>query len=290
MVRFVATLIGGLTLGGTFSLIALGLVFAFRATKIFNFAQGEFLLLPAFIVGYLETRNLPFGVILTIALVVSALVGILFYVLVLNRTTGLPLFMGIIATLGLAAILDGVMGIMFKVGQYQVILPGTPKGSVTIFGAGVSKASLFFAGLTIVLALIVIAVVRFTHVGLSITAAGQDAVLASQCGLQVRRLHAASWAVAGILAAIAGIAYASTSTADVSMTSLGLAALPAIVIGGIDSIEGAVVGGIFIGLLESFTQTYLGGQYVDVITYVMLLLVLLLYPQGLFGSKEVVRA
>jgi branched-chain amino acid transport system permease protein len=289
-VRFVTSIVGGFALGGTFSLIALGLVLAFRATRVFNFAQGELILLPAFIMGYAETHHVSLALSLTLAFVINAFIGVLFYILVLNRTTNLPLFMGIFATLGLAAILDGIMGIVFQAGQYQLVIPGIPKGSVFIFRAGISQESLYFAAFTILLAAIVAGVIRFTHIGLRITAAGQNALLASQCGLQVRRLHTTSWAVAAVLAATAGIVYGATTSASVSMITLGLAALPAIVLGGLDSIEGAVVGGMIMGLVDGFTATYLGGQYVDLVTYGMLLAVLLVYPQGLFGSKEVVRA
>ena len=288
--RFVTSVVGGFALGGTFALIALGLVLAFRATKVFNFAQGELILLPAFIIGYSEAHHVSLALSLTLAFVINAFIGVLFYVAILNRTTNLPLFMGIFATLGMAAILDGVMGIVFQAGSYQVVIPGTPQGSVFIFRAGVSKESLFLAILTVVLAAVVAGVIRFTHIGLSITAAGQNSLLASQCGLQVRRLHTAAWGVAAVLAAVAGIAYAATTSASASMLSLGLAALPAIVLGGMDSIEGAVVGGMIMGIVDGFAATYLGGQYVDVVTYGLLLVFLLVYPQGLFGSKEVVRA
>jgi len=290
VVRFVTSVIGGFELGGTFALISLGIVLAFRATKIFNFAQGEFLLLPAFIIGFAQVHHVPLGESLVLAFAVNAVLGVLFYLLVLNRTTNLPLFMGIIATLGLAAILDGVMGILFQVGQYEVVIPGIPKGSFTLFGAGVSEEALFFAVFTLVLAGACAIFIRFTHVGLSLTAAGQNALLASQCGLQVRRLHATSWAVAALLAAVAGISYGSATVANTSMVTLGLAALPAIMLGGLDSIEGAICGGVIVGLMEGFAGTYLGGQYVNLVTYVMLLVVLLVRPQGLFGSKEVVRA
>jgi branched-chain amino acid transport system permease protein len=290
VIRLATSIIGGVELGGTFALIALGIVLAFRATKIFNFAQGEFLLLPAFIIGYAQVHQVPLGESLVIAFAVNAVLGIAFYLLVLNRTTNLPLFMGIIATLGLAAILDGVMGILFQVGQYEVVIPGVPRGSFTVFGAGVSEEALFFGVFTLVLAGACALFIRFTHVGLSLTAAGQNALLASQCGLQVRRLHAISWAVAAILAAVAGISYGTATVANTSMVSLGLAALPAIMLGGLDSIEGAIAGGVIVGLMESFAATYLGGQYVNLVTYALLLVVLLVRPQGLFGSKEVVRA
>jgi branched-chain amino acid transport system permease protein len=198
--------------------------------------------------------------------------------------------MGIVATFGLAAILDGIMGIVFGGRQYNIVIPALPKGSVQIASAHVSESSLILTGLTLVLALSVVYVMRFTRLGVMVRAAGQDPVLAGQSGIPVGRIYMWSWALAAMLAAVAGISYGSTAAVNTSMVGLGLAAIPAIVLGGLDSIEGAVIGGIAIGLVQAFVQVYLGGLSVDVITYALLLLGLLLYPQGLFGTKEVVRA
>jgi branched-chain amino acid transport system permease protein len=290
MVLFIGGLIGGIGLGGVYALTSLGLVFAFRATKTFNFAHGELMLLPAFIVGYLQLHNVALGLAVVVALASSTVAGGLFYVLVLRRTTGLSLFMGIVATFGLAAILDGILGIFFSEGQYSVVLKAVPSGSITILGAHVSEASLILAGFTLALAVLIALLVRFTHIGITIKAAGQDPLLASQCGIPVRWLYMGSWAVAGLLAGVAGISYASQSVANTSLIDLALAAIPAIVLGGMDSIDGAVIGGLVIGLAQGFTQIYLGGNYVDLVTYSLLLVVLLVYPQGLFGTKEIVRA
>lgn len=290
MVLFIGGLIGGISLGGVYALTGLGLVFAFRATRTFNFAHGELMLLPAFIVGYLQLHNVSLGVAIVVALVSSTIAGGLFYVLILRRTTGLSLFMGIVATFGLAAILDGIMGLLFSKGQYSVVLKAVPSGSIKILGAHVSEASLILAGFTLALAILVAVFVRFTHLGITIRAAGQDPLLASQCGIPVRWLYTGSWAAAGLLAGVAGISYASQSVANTSLIELALAAIPAIVLGGMDSIDGAVVGGLVIGIAQGFTQIYLGGNYVDLVTYSLLLLVLLVYPQGLFGTKQIVRA
>jgi branched-chain amino acid transport system permease protein len=287
---FVSAAAAGLLLGGTFALIALGLVVAFRATRTFNFAHGEFMLLPAFIVGYLQTRHDSTVLSIVLAIVVVGMVGSLFYLAVLRRTTGLPIFMGIVATFGLAAILDGVMGVLFGGQQYNIGISALPRGSLEIAGAHISRMSLTLTVLTLLLALIVVVVMRFTHLGVMIRSAGQDPVLASQCGIPVGLIYMASWAVAAILAGVAGISYGSSASVSTSVVDLALAAIPAIVIGGIDSVEGAVVGGVVVGLVQGFVQVYLGGLDVDVITYSLLLVGLLLYPQGLFGTKDVVRA
>ncbi|ASW55646.1 branched-chain amino acid ABC transporter permease [Plantactinospora sp. KBS50] len=290
MARFIVSLVAGMTLGGTFALIGLGLVLAFRATHTFNFAHGQLMLLPAFIVGWLQLDGVPTWQALLIALVTSMAVGALFYWLVLRRTTGQGVMMGIIATFGLAFVLDGLMGIVVPANQYGIDLPGIPTGTVGILGVRVSAESLTFAVGTFALALAVIAVLRFTNLGIRVRAGGQNALLASQGGVNVRRVHMGSWAVAAVLAAVAGISYGSVTTVNASLIGLGLAAIPAIILGGMDSIEGALVGGVIVGLLQAFTQTYLGGQYTDVVSYAVLLVVLLVLPQGLFGTKNVVRA
>jgi branched-chain amino acid transport system permease protein len=290
MVLFVASIVGGGVLGGIFALIGLGFVLAFRATGTFNFAHGELMLLPAFIVGYAELHHLAFTAGLVIAVVIAAVIGAAFYLLVLRHTTGLHLFMGAVATFGLAAILDGVMGIVFGSNQYVIQHAGLPSGNTHILKATVSKEQIVLTVFSLLLAALVMVVVRFTHLGVMIRAAGQDAILASQGGIPVRRIYLVSWGASAVLAGIAGIVYGASAVVNTSMVTLGLAAIPAIVLGGMDSIGGAIVGGIIVGLIESFTQVYLGGTYVDAVTYGMLLIVLLAYPQGLFGTKQVVRA
>jgi branched-chain amino acid transport system permease protein len=290
MDRLVVSVIGGASLGGVYALIGLGLVLVFRATATLNFAHGEFMLLPAFLVGWWQASHpTNIGPGFVIAGVVAALIGTFFYLTVMRRATGLPPFISFVATLGLASILDGVMGIIFGVNSYTIRIPGLPHGVVDILGARFSTGSLALTCFTLVLAGAVAAVMRFTTLGTRIRAAGQDAVLASQGGIQVRRLYTGSWAAAGVLAAVAGLAYGTSNIVDTSMTSLALAAFPAVLLGGLDSFEGAVAGGLLVGVVQGFTATYLGGTYLDLVTYSLLLGVLLLFPYGLLGSRRVER-
>ena len=290
MSRVVVALVGGASLGGIYALIGLGLVLAFRATATLNFAHGELMLLPAFLVGrWQQDHVMNIGLALLLAALAGAVICVLFYQTVLRRTTGLPPFMGFVATLGLAAILDGVIAIAFGTNTYPIRLAWLPTSVVTIFGARFSATSLILTGFTLLLAGAVAAVMRFSLVGMRIRAAGQDALLASQGGIHVRRLYTGSWAAAGVLAAVAGVAYGSANIVDPSMTTLALAAFPAILLGGLDSFEGAVLGGLIIGVAQGFTASYLGGTYLDLVTYSLLLLVLLVYPYGLLGSKRVTR-
>lgn len=290
MDRIVVSLLGGGSLGGTYALVALGIVLAFRATGTFNFAHGQFMLFPAFLVGAWQAQQrASLSVSVTVGLAVIALVGVIFYLVVLQRTVGLLHFMGVIATFGLAAVLDGVMLIVFGSPQYNLDFSLLPQGVVVLLGARVSTSSLVLTAFTLLLATLVAGGLRFTPLGIRIRAAGQDAILASQGGINVRVLYMGSWALAAALAGVAGIVYGTTNLVNHSMVDVALAAFPAILIGGLDSIEGAVLGGLLVGVAQGFIATYLGSQLLDVITYGLLLLVMLIFPQGLLGTRTVTR-
>lgn len=290
MDRVIVSLVGGGSLGGTYALVALGIVLAFRATATFNFAHGQFMLFPAFLVGAWQAQHVqPLAVSITVGLVTVALIGLVFYLLVLQRTVGLAHFMGVIATFGLAAVLDGVMLIIFGSPQYNIDFPLLPRGVVVLLGVRVSATSLVIAAFTLLLAVGVAASLRFTPLGIKIRAAGQDAILASQGGINVRVLYMGSWALAAALAGVAGITYGTTNIVNHSFVDVALAAFPAILIGGLDSIEGAIIGGLVVGIAQGFIATYLGSQLLDVLTYALLLVVMLIFPQGLLGTRRVLR-
>jgi branched-chain amino acid transport system permease protein len=290
MTQVIVSLIGGISLGGTYALVALGIVLAYRATSTFNFADGEFMLLPAYLVGAWQAKHeASLGVAVLGGLVIVAVIGVGFYLLVLQRTTGLHHFMGIIATLGLAAVLDGVMLLIFGSPEYTIRASFLPHGVVSIGGARFSATTLTLTAFTLVLATFIAAWLRFTNSGRRLRAAGQDPILASQGGINVRSYYTWSWALSAILAGIAGVVYGMTNVVDSSLVNVALVAFPAIIIGGLDSIEGAVIGGLMIGIFQGFVATYLGSQLLDVLTYALLLVVMLTFPRGLFGTKQVMR-
>jgi branched-chain amino acid transport system permease protein len=290
MDRVIVSVAGGGALGGTYALVALGIVLAFRATGTFNFAHGQFMLFPAFLVGAWQAEHrTSLAVSIIVGLFVISGVGLAFYLLVLQRTVGMLHFMGVIATFGLAAVLDGVMLIVFGSPQYNIDFPGLPHGVVYLLGTRVSAASLVITAFTLVLAALVAAGLRFTPLGIRIRAAGQDAILASQGGLNVRVIYMGSWALAACLAGIAGVAFGTTNLVNSSLVDVALAAFPAILIGGLDSIEGAVIGGLLVGIAQGFIATYFGPQYLDVLTYGLLLVVMLVFPTGLLGTRTVTR-
>lgn len=283
-------IVAGFATGGVFALISLGLVIAFRSTQTLNFAHGQFMLIGALIVGKIQADSqLPLLVIVPFSIATVALLAVVFYLVVLRRVIGLPHFVSVIATLGLAAVLDGLIFLIFGSTPYQLSVPWIPDGSFGLFGSRVPRATITVAVVSIALAIAIATFIRRTKVGAQLRAAGQDAILASQTGIRVHHVYVGAWAAAGALAAVAGITYGSINSVNSSIIDLALFAFPVILLGGLDSIEGAVVGGVAIGIMQSLISTYLGGQFVTVLTYVLLLVVLLLIPNGLFGSREANR-
>jgi branched-chain amino acid transport system permease protein len=290
MRQLVVTLVDGAALGGAYALVSLGLIIIYRGTDTLNFAHGQFMLLAAYLVARWQTQiQVPFGVVALASLLVVATCGWVLFRVVLKRIIGQPPFMGVVATLGVAAIADGVMGLLFGFQQYHVTIQWMPTGTVTLLDARLSTAALAVAAVSLLAAGSVALAVRRTRAGASLRAAGQDVLLASMSGINVHRVYAASWAIGCALAGLAGLIYAATNLVSTDMVALGLLAFPAILLGGLDSIEGSIVGGLLVGLVQAFTAGYIGGEWISVTTYSVLLAIILFRPSGLFGTKVVVR-
>jgi branched-chain amino acid transport system permease protein len=264
--------------------VTLGIVIIFRATETFNFAHGSFMLLAALIVGRLQSHSgLPFALLALISLAIVGALGAMLFRFVLRSTIGRPHFVAVIATLGFAAAADGVIGIVFPQTEYTITIPGLSTGSIRIFGATFSVASLEISAFAVILTVALVLVFRFTSLGVRIRAAGQNSLLASQGGINVHWVYLGSWALACVLAGVAGIAYGSVNSANQGIE--GLAAL----LGGLDSIPGSLIGGFGIGLIGGFVAAYIGGEYVTVVTYLVLLVVMLFLPHGIAGTRSVRR-
>lgn len=290
MALLTTAVVGGLALGGILAIVSLGMVLAYRGTGTVSFSHGQLMLFGAFIVGWVQAKaHLPFVLELLIGLTLPGVIAALFYRLFLRRLIGLPDLFGLMATLGLASLLDAAALALFGSNDYSVNIPGLNSGTWHIFGASVSRPSVLIAAITVVIALGLAAAMRFTHAGTMIRAAGQDPVLASQGGVNIHWVFLGAWALSGALAGIAGIAYANLNIAATGIELVALSALPAMVIGGMDSLSGAVAGGLLVGVFEGFIATYVSSNFVNVAAYLLLLAVLLVKPEGLMGTKYVSR-
>jgi branched-chain amino acid transport system permease protein len=293
----------GLLAGGPLALMALGLVLIFKSSYIFNFAHGQLLLLGALITWWLAVpRGLPLWLAILLALVAVAGVGLLIERLALRPMTGQPLLSIILMTLGLGQVLHGLALLLFGGVQrnfpqifavanpYRITLPFLINGNPVVV---ILKQNLVWSFVIAILGVIVIgAFFRFTYTGLAMRGASEDHELAQSIGLRIHRIFGLSWALAGVVATVSGVLLATSSGLDLSLSVTVLAAFPVVLLGGLESIPGTVVGGLLVGLsqgLVSASKVQLVRNAAEIMPYIVLLLVLLIRPEGLFGQKRIER-
>jgi branched-chain amino acid transport system permease protein len=293
-VDFAFLLIGnGILIGLMYSLIALGFVLVYKATDAINFAQGEFVMLAALIGGsVIVGLGLPFWVGVIVALVAMIAFSFALERIVLRPLLGRPIVAVIMATIGLAAILRGLGPFIFGSETRSIVLPVGDEPielgpfilqPVQLVGALVS---LLFLG-------------AFTwfflksRMGVAMRAVADNQQVASAMGINVERYFALAWAMAGIVAALGGIVWGSMLGVDVHVALVGLKVFPVVILGGLDSIPGAVVGGLVIGIVENlaagYLDPYVGGGTKDFAPYVLMILVLMVRPYGIFGKRKIER-
>ncbi len=298
----------GILNGGIIALIALGIVLIFKSSEVFNFAQGQLVMLGAFATWWFagasedgtELFNLPLWAALLMALVVMAGLGLLIERLALRPMTGQPLLSIILMTLGLAAFFDGLTAITFGIEpKNNFPAPYSPSDVITIHFPGafndtiILKSTLVAAFMVAMLgALLLMLFFRLTRTGLAMRATAEDHELARSVGIKVPRIFGFSWAIAGVIATLGGVLLASQVGASLNLATVVLIAFPAVLLGGLDSFPGAIIGGIIVGLVTALTQTARAVEVrnaAEIAPYVLLLIVLIIRPEGLFGQKRIER-
>lgn len=296
MSQFVELLVNGLSLGSIDALIALGFVVVFKATRVVNFAYGSLLLLGAYVVGrYHERLGFASAVLLSVA--VTAAVAALIGVVLLRRVRLADPGTLAILTLGVDIVL--VTELTRRIGT-DLLTTGDPWGAdvVTVGSVHMPQTRLAAAAVALVLVAALLAALKATDWGIALRASAERPATASLMGIRLGRVAAGAWLLAGALAAVAGLFFTAFPSpgigGSVGQAALG-AAVPAAVLGGLDSTTGALVGGLAVGLTATFAAGYqdqlafLGRGFGTVAPYVVMLLVLLARPSGLFGSREVTR-
>jgi branched-chain amino acid transport system permease protein len=298
MKTFLLLLFSGCALGAVYALVALGFTVIYRASRIINFAQGELLALGALLTSSLvSAHGMSFWLAFLIGAVATALAGLTFQSVVLRFAVGKPDFTIVMLTLGLAAVVNAVLDAAF--GAY-------PRSNGDPWGASVVDiASLRVPWVqvwTIVSAVALLVIFHFlnerTRLGLAMRCAAADPEAAIAVGVRLRRVHAAAWTLAGIVACVGGVflgGYPNT-VSPTAISDVALLAFPAIILGGIDSTTGAVVGGFIIGVIQELTAGYqpqyaafLGQDFYLVAPYAVMIVLLLIRPYGLFGSRPAER-
>ncbi|HUY64019.1 MAG TPA: branched-chain amino acid ABC transporter permease [Acidimicrobiales bacterium] len=297
MRTFAQLLFSGLALGAIYALIALGFTVIYRASRVINFAQGQLLALGAFTTSWLvSSGKLPFWAAFVIGALGTAAVALVFQSGVLRFALGRPDFTIVMLTLGLATVLNSAIPTAF--GDFPRT-NGDPWGASAahIYGVALPWVKIW----TIVAALVVLvgffAFNRYSKYGLAMRGAALDPEAALAVGIPLRRVYATAWVLAGVVACVGGVFLAGyPNTLDPTVSNVAFLAFPAIILGGIDSTTGAVLGGFVIGVVEELTAGYqpqyaswLGHNFYLVAPYVVMIAVLLVRPYGLFGTRPAER-
>jgi branched-chain amino acid transport system permease protein len=290
---FSEVLIGGLLSGVMYSLVAIGFVLIYKTSGVLNFAQGAQLLFAALTFVSLLERGVPVVLTLVLTLALMVLLGLAIERVVLRplvNQSPITLFM---ATLGLSYIIEGVAQLLWGT-QVHALDLGIPDQPLQLGSVMVSSFDLFAAATAGLMVLLLSAFFRYTRVGLAFRAVADDTYAALAVGLRLPRIWATVWVAAGVIALVAGLLWGARLGVQFSLSLVVLKALPVLVLGGFDSILGAIVGGLLIGALEKLAEVYIGpffgGGIESWFAYIAALAFLLFKPSGLFGQKLVERA
>ncbi|AOS80513.1 MULTISPECIES: branched-chain amino acid ABC transporter permease [Hydrogenophaga] len=280
-------LISGAAQGCIYGLIALGFVLIYKATETVSFAQGDLMMVGAF--GGLLTMTLlgfPFWLSVIAAILGMGLFGIVLERLVIRPILGQPAFSIVMLTIGVGYFLRGVITMIPNIGTETHTLPVPYAGQVLKLGALVISAEqIVVIGATAVLCAVLFTMFRYSKLGIAMQAASQNQLAAYYMGIPVKRLNGLVWGLAAGVAAIAGLLLAPITFVHANMGFIGLKAFPAAVVGGFGSLPGAIVGGLIIGIVEAVAGFYLPEGFKDIAPYIVVLLMLVLKPNGLFGEK-----
>lgn len=284
-------LISGLAVGSLYALVALGFVLLYKATDILNFAHGEAMLLGAMICYVLVRSSVPFVWALTITTGCALVFGMLSERLLLRPLIGEPQFAVVMVTVGLSIFLRSLAGIIF--GHDNKVFPSPFPGAPIKVGALVlSHAHLWSMILATAMVVLLFLFFQYSRTGLSMRGVANDQDTAMLMGISVKRVLSLTWGMSFVIAGIAGVFLANVMVLNIGLSLVAIKAFPAVVLGGMESIPGAIIGGLVIGVLETLVGGYLDQTLPgvkDLTAFVVLFVVLMIRPYGLFGKAEIER-
>ena len=285
--QFFQLVISGIAQGCIYGLIALGFVLIYKATETVSFAQGELMMLGAF--GGLVAMTMlgfPFWLAVPAAILAMALVGVLTERVIIRPVLGQPAFSIVMLTIGLGYVGRGLVTMIPNIGTETHTLPVPYKDQVWNLGALVLNVEqMVVIASTVLLCGGLYALFRYSKLGIAMQASSQNQLAAYYMGIPVKTLNGLVWGLAAAVAAIAGLLLAPITFVHANMGFVGLKAFPAAVVGGFGSLPGAIVGGLVIGIVESLSGFYLPDGFKDTAAYIVVLIMLMVKPNGLFGEK-----
>ncbi len=293
MSLLIQVLIGGMTIGSIYSLIAIGFVLIFKSSGVLNFAQGSMVMVGAFFTYALVVQlHVPIIVSLIITFLLAAIIGMLIERIVLRNLRGVSIISIIMVTLGISYIMDG--GALATWGSSNFTYPKLfPSFTLTVGGIRIASVYLWSfltaGGLLVVFLLFF----KYSKLGLSMRAAADNQKVAVALGISAKKILSVTWIISALVATAGGILLASISALHINLSYIGLIVFPVVILGGLDSVAGAAIGGIIVGIIESvsgvYIAPYLGGAFQQVAAFIFLMIILLVRPYGLFGTKEIRR-
>jgi branched-chain amino acid transport system permease protein len=288
----VPLVVDGVLVGLMYSLIAIGFVLIYKATDAINFAQGEFVMFAGIAAAAFTAIGANFWIALGLTIILMIVSSFVLERTVLRPLVGRAVISVVMATIGVAAIIRGLGPLVFGIGTKSIPLPFSEKplmlGSVMI-------PPIQLAGAVVSVGFVIGFTWLFTksRAGMAMRAVADSQNVAMAMGINVPRYFAYAWALAGIVSAIGGVFWGTLLGADNQLALIGMKVFPVVILGGLDSIAGAVVGGILVGVLENLTAGYLdqyvGGGMKDLVPYLVMIIVLMFRPYGLFGKKRIER-
>lgn len=293
MTYFLNLAITGLLTGGLYALIAVSIVMVYKATHVVSLAHGQLLAFGAlfFWIGFVGL-GLPLWLSLLLCIVLGALIGLAVERLTLRPLIGQPLFSAFLMTFAVFFVFDGIFQLILK-GQAWGIPAFLPKGTTAIGGISIPVGDSISFGIALIVFLLVVVVFQYTKVGLGMRATAEEHQLAQSVGINVRTIFSLVWILSAVVAAIAGVTLARVLEIYYPLPWVAVKGVVVALVGGLDSIPGALLGGLLLGFLENVAAGYLdpvvGGGIKDVAAYVLLLFVLLVRPYGLFGLVRIER-
>ena len=289
---FLEVLVGGLLAGVMYSMVAIGFVLIYKASGVFNFAQGSMVLFAALTFVSIVERGVGFWTAMAVTLVGMLVLALVIERVVLRPLVNRPPITLFMATLGLSFMIEGLAQTLWgsQVHGLELGIADTP---FEVHGVLISQFDLFAAGTAGALVLVLGLLFNKTRLGLALRSVADDQLAALAVGIDLRRVWAVVWAVSGIVALVAGLLWGARVGVQFSLSLIVLKALPVLIIGGFSSIAGTIVGGLLIGASEKLAEVYIGphvgGGIENWFPYVLALVFLLVRPTGLFGEPRVER-
>lgn len=287
-------LVNGVIVGTLYGVVAMSFVLIYKASRVVNFAQGEFLLIGAWICWWVLTKyQVPFVVGFAITLAFMLVFGILLQVVVLRPLIGKPVISVIMVTIGLSLVFQPMMAWIFGVSA-QPFPPVFETQSVNIFGLQVQTVYILSMAISLFIMGGFAWFFKFSRMGLAMRATAFDQQVAQSMGISVKQVFAMAWAISAMVSSVAGIVVGVVNGVSSALSGFGIKVFPAVILGGLDSVVGAVLGGLIIGIIEHFAHwldvTFLGwGNMLKIAPFYVLIVILMIKPYGLFGTKDIER-